>query len=123
MQSHHVNMITWCVMGLKRAHVQSSKGAKFIHPPMLHRQVFWRGFFLASLTKVLPFPACIAASSFNFAALHLSPHNFLPLLLLSAACDALYLRTHNLLLPMMLHCLWNTGQLLAIAFLGKLDFV
>ncbi len=85
--------------------------------------MFWRGFFLASLTKVLPLPACVLFSSLNFAALHLSPFNFAPLLLLSAACDALYLRTHNLLPPLALHCLWNAGQLLAVAFLGKQEFV
>jgi len=86
-------------------------------------EVFWRGFFLTSLTKVLPLPLCVAASSLNFAALHLSPYNFLSLLLLSATCDALYLRTHNLMPPLLLHCLWNSGQLLAIAFLGKTEFV
>lgn len=86
-------------------------------------QVFWRGFFLASLTKVLPLPACVALSSLNFAALHLSPANFLPLLVLSAACDCLYLRTHNLMPPLLLHCAWNSSQVLAIALLGKAEFV
>jgi membrane protease YdiL (CAAX protease family) len=59
----------------------------------------------------------------NFAALHLSPRSFPSLLLLSGAADALYLRTHNLLPPLLLHCLWNASQLLAIAFLGKQEFV
>ncbi|KAI8476850.1 MAG: hypothetical protein J3K34DRAFT_399633 [Monoraphidium minutum] len=86
-------------------------------------EVFWRGFFLASLTKVLPLPACAAASALGFAALHQSPANFVPLLLLGGSCDALYLRTHNLLPPLLLHCLWNSSQLLAVALLGKPEFV
>lgn len=89
----------------------------------LWEEVFWRGFFLASLAKVLPPPAAAAASSLGFAALHLAPANFAPLLALSFACDALYLRTHNLLCPLLLHGLWNATQLLAIAFLGKHEFV
>lgn len=97
------------------------------HPPHTQPdgplQVFWRGFFLASLAKVLPPRACVAASSLPFAALHLSPYNFAPLLALSATADALYLRTHNLLPPLLLHCAWNSGQLLAVAFLGKQEFV
>ena len=85
--------------------------------------MFWRGFFLASLTKVLPPRACVAASAANFAALHLSPPNFAPLLLLGATCDALYLRSASLVPPLLLHCLWNSGQLLGVALLGKRDFV
>ncbi|WIA31154.1 hypothetical protein OEZ86_001165 [Tetradesmus obliquus] len=50
----------------------------------LWEEVFWRSFFLTALTKVLPLPACIAFSSLNFAVLHLSPHNLLPLLVVPA---------------------------------------
>lgn len=87
-------------------------------------QVFWRGFFLTALTKVLPIPACIGLSALNFAALHLSPVNFLPLLVLGATCDCLYLRSGgNLLAPLLLHGLWNTSQVLQIALLQKDTFV
>ncbi len=73
---------------------------------------------------MLPLPACIALSSANFAALHLSPHSLLPLLLLSACCDMLYLRSGaNLLPPLMFHALWNSYQLAAIVALGKHSFV
>lgn len=85
-------------------------------------EVFWRGFFLASLTKVVPLPAAVAVSSLNFAALHTSAHNFLPLLLLSFCCDVLYLRTRNLAGPLLFHSLWNAYQLTAIC-LGKASFV
>eukprot|EP00878_Enallax_costatus_P036068 GHUV01040361.1.p1 GENE.GHUV01040361.1~~GHUV01040361.1.p1 ORF type:complete len:133 (+),score=20.15 GHUV01040361.1:221-619(+) len=87
-------------------------------------EVFWRGFFLTALTKVLPLPGCVALSSLNFAVLHLSPHNFLPLLVLSACCDCLYLRSGgNLLAPVLLHGLWNCSQVLQIALLHKEFFV
>lgn len=87
-------------------------------------EVFWRGFFLTALTKVLPIPACIGLSALNFAALHLSPVNFLPLLVLGATCDCLYLRSGgNLLAPLLLHGLWNTSQVLQIALLHKDTFV
>jgi membrane protease YdiL (CAAX protease family) len=87
------------------------------------KKVFWRGFFLASLTKVLPPPAAAAASSLNFAALHLSPAAGPSLLLLSGCCDALYLRSHNLAAPLLLHGAWNAAQVLGVAFLGKQEFV
>eukprot|EP00879_Flechtneria_rotunda_P013066 GHRR01013646.1.p1 GENE.GHRR01013646.1~~GHRR01013646.1.p1 ORF type:complete len:351 (+),score=87.82 GHRR01013646.1:147-1199(+) len=87
-------------------------------------EVFWRGFFLTALTKVLPLPACVALSSVNFAMLHLSPHNFLPLLVLSACCDCLYMRSGgNLLAPLLLHGFWNNSQILQIALLHKDTFV
>eukprot|EP00882_Tetradesmus_deserticola_P028276 GHRQ01031494.1.p1 GENE.GHRQ01031494.1~~GHRQ01031494.1.p1 ORF type:complete len:143 (+),score=68.97 GHRQ01031494.1:83-511(+) len=87
-------------------------------------EVFWRGFFLTALTKVLPLPACVAFSSLNFAVLHLSPHNLLPLLVLSSCCDCLYLRSGgNLLAPLLLHGLWNVSQVLQIALLHKETFV
>jgi hypothetical protein len=85
--------------------------------------VFWRGFLLASFTKVLPLPLAVAFSSFNFATMHLSAHNFLPLLLLSACCDVMYLRTANLAPSMLFHASWNAYQLVAICAFGKPDFV
>lgn len=86
--------------------------------------MFFRGFFLAALTKVLPLPACVAVSALTFAALHLSPPNFAPLLVLGAACDLLFLRSGgNLAAPLLLHGAWNTSQVLAIALLHKEAFV
>lgn len=85
-------------------------------------QTFWRGFFLASLAKVLPPGMSVAASSVLFAALHLSPASFLPVLLLSAACDVLALRTASLAPPLALHAAWNLYQVALVA-LGKDSFV
>lgn len=87
-------------------------------------QTFWRGFFLASLTRVLPLPACMAVSSLSFAALHLTPANALPILLLAPLGDALFLRSGGCLgPPLLLHAAWNASQLLAVAYLGKEMFV
>lgn len=86
-------------------------------------QMFWRGFFLASMTRVLPLPACVAVSSGVFAALHYAPGNLLPVFALSALCDLLYLRTSTLAAPLLLHSAWNAYQLIGIAFLGKDTFV
>ena len=87
-------------------------------------QVFSRGFVVTAMTKVLPLPFCVAVSSFGFAALHLSPNSVLPLLLLGTGADVVYLRSGaNLLAPYLLHALWNTSQVLAIALQGKVSFV
>jgi membrane protease YdiL (CAAX protease family) len=86
--------------------------------------VFWRGFFLTALTKVLPVRGCVALSAANFAALHLSAANALPLAVLGGCCDALYLRSGgNLAAPLLLHSAWNVSQVLQVALLGKQAFV
>ncbi len=85
--------------------------------------MFWRGFFLTSLARVLPAGACVAVSSGAFALLHLSPTTAPSILLLAAAGDALYLRSGSLATCLALHALWNSGQLLAVALLGKDAFV
>ncbi|GFR51431.1 hypothetical protein Agub_g13720, partial [Astrephomene gubernaculifera] len=73
----------------------------------LWEEVFWRGFFLASMTRVLPLPACVALSSTAFAALHPGPGNWLPIAVLSGCCDVLYLRCGSLAAPLLLHAGWN----------------
>ncbi|KAG2437133.1 hypothetical protein HYH02_011389 [Chlamydomonas schloesseri] len=89
----------------------------------LWEETFWRGFFLASMTRVLPLPACVAASSTLFAALHLGPGNLLPIAGLSAACDLLYLRTGSLAAPLLFHAGWNAYELAGILVLGREAFV
>jgi membrane protease YdiL (CAAX protease family) len=65
----------------------------------------------------------VALSATWFTALHLNPGNALPILLLAAASDVLYLRSASLGPPLMLHAAWNSSQLLAVALLGKDAFV
>jgi membrane protease YdiL (CAAX protease family) len=88
-------------------------------------EVFWRGFFLASLARVLAprgqAPVAVGVSAVGFAALHLSARAAPPLALLGACCDLLYLRSGgNLAAPLLLHGLWNFGQVAVVA-LGVKD--
>lgn len=89
-------------------------------------EVFWRGFFLASLARVLAPTgrpaAAVAVSAAGFGALHLAGAGAAPsLALLGACCDLLYLRSGgNLAAPLLFHGLWNAGQVAAVA-LGVKD--
>ncbi|EFJ47143.1 hypothetical protein VOLCADRAFT_117916 [Volvox carteri f. nagariensis] len=89
----------------------------------LWEETFWRGFFLASLSRVLPLPVCVALSSSAFAGLHLGPGNLLPIAGLSAVCDVLYLRSGSLAGPLLFHAGWNAYQLAGIVLAGKDSFV
>lgn len=109
------------VAGNGGALARAFAASAFLGP--LWEEVFYRGFFLSSLTRVLPLPAAVGTSAVTFAALHTSPHAFLPLVVLGAACDVLYLRTRNLAAPLVLHAAWNGSQLAAICWLGKETFV
>jgi len=100
---------------------QAAAGSVLLAP--LWEEVFFRGFFLASLTKVLPTRVALPCSALAFAALHTSAPNFAPLLLLGGCCDALWLRSRNLAPPLLFHAAWNGGQLAAIVLLGKQTFV
>ncbi|PNH06137.1 hypothetical protein TSOC_007521 [Tetrabaena socialis] len=93
----------------------------FVGP--LWEETFWRGFFLASMTRVLPLPACLLLSSGSFALLHLGPGTLLPVAALSAVCDALYLRSGSLAAPLLFHAGWNGYQLGLIVLAGKEAFV
>jgi membrane protease YdiL (CAAX protease family) len=90
----------------------------------LWEEVFWRGFFLASLMRVLAPTsprAAVLVSALGFSALHLSPRAAPSLALLGACCDLLYLRSGgNLAAPLLFHGLWNAGQVAAVA-LGVKD--
>ena len=67
---------------------------KFSTFGLTRSQTFWRGFLLPSVASRLPnqLPLAVAASSTTFACLHLNLAAGLPILLLSSACDLLYLR-------------------------------
>jgi hypothetical protein len=87
-------------------------------------EVFWRGFFLASLARVLPPGAAVGASAAGFAALHLGALSPPSLALLGACCDILYLRSGgNLAAPLLFHGLWNGVQVAAVALGIKEDFL
>ncbi|MGB7440645.1 MAG: type II CAAX endopeptidase family protein [Coleofasciculaceae cyanobacterium] len=82
-------------------------------------EIIFRGFLLPSLTRYLPVWGAIAASSLLFAIAHLSLSEVLPLATLGAVLGVVYTRSRNLLAPMLLHGLWNSGTLLSLFLLGS----
>ncbi|MEG3898299.1 MULTISPECIES: CPBP family glutamic-type intramembrane protease [unclassified Microcoleus] len=92
-------------------------GTAAIAAPVFEEIVF-RGFLLPSLTRYLPVSGAIAASAFLFAVAHLSVSEILPLATLGSVLGFVYTRSRNLLAPMLLHSLWNSGTLLSLFLLG-----
>ncbi|OUL36208.1 abortive phage infection protein [Nostoc sp. T09] len=82
-------------------------------------EILFRGFLLPSLTRYLPVWAAILTSSLLFAAAHLSLSEILPLTALGIVLGVVYTRSRNLLAPMLLHSLWNSGTLLSLFILGS----
>ncbi len=85
----------------------------------LFEEFLFRGFLLSSLTRYLPVWQSILASSFLFAVAHLSLSEILPLFALGVVLGVVYTRSRNLLAPMLLHSLWNSGTLFSLFLLGS----
>ena len=82
--------------------------------PYLEETVF-RGVLLPSLTKYMPTYAAVIVSSLAFAACHLSPRDFPQLTALGLLLGFSYVRSRNLLTPMIIHGTWN-GTVLTFLF-------
>lgn len=82
-------------------------------------EFLFRGFLLPSLTRYLPVWGAIVASSLLFAVAHLALSEILPLTVLGMLLGVVYTRSRNLLAPMLLHSLWNSGTLLSLFILGS----
>jgi uncharacterized protein len=85
----------------------------------LFEEVMFRGFLLPSLTRYLPVSGAVICSSLVFAIAHLSLSEILPLTVLGIVLGVVYSRSRNLLAPMLLHGLWNSGTLLTLFILGS----
>lgn len=85
----------------------------------LFEEFLFRGFLLPSLTRYLPVWGAIVVSSFLFAIAHLSLSEILPLTVLGMVLGVVYTRSRNLLAPMLLHSLWNSGTLVSLFVLGS----
>jgi uncharacterized protein len=85
----------------------------------IFEEILFRGFLLPSLTRYLSVWGSILASSFLFAAAHLSLSEILPLFSLGIVLGIVYTRSRNLLAPVLLHSLWNSGTLLSLFVLGS----
>lgn len=82
--------------------------------PALEETVF-RGFLLPSLAKFMPTPAAVALSSVAFGLVHLSPRDTPQLTALGVLLGFSYVRSRNLLTPMLIHGAWN-GTVLVVLY-------
>ncbi|MEL6495186.1 MAG: CPBP family glutamic-type intramembrane protease [Cyanobacteria bacterium J06623_7] len=82
-------------------------------------EIMFRGFLLPSLTRYTSINGAIIISGFIFAIAHLSLSEVLPLATLGIILGFVYTRSRNLLAPMLLHCLWNSGTLVSLFVLGS----
>lgn len=85
----------------------------------LFEEIMFRGFLLPSLTRYMPVWGSILLSAFLFAIAHLSLSEVLPLMTLGTILGFVYVKSRNLLAPMLLHSLWNSGTLLSLFILGS----
>lgn len=84
--------------------------------PLLEETLF-RGFFMTSLTKWVPTPVAVVISASVFALAHLTPGEFPQLFVLGTALGLSYAQTRNLLTPITIHSIWNSGVILLLTFL------
>ena len=89
-----------------------------IAAPVFEELIF-RGFLLPSLTRYLSVTTSIILSGLLFAIAHLSLAEVLPLATLGIILGIVYTRSRNILAPMLLHSLWNSGTLLSLFVLGS----
>lgn len=82
--------------------------------PLLEETVF-RGFLLPSLAKVMPTPLAVVLSSAAFGLVHLSPRDTPQLTALGLLLGFSYVRSRNLLTPMLIHGVWN-GTVLTVLY-------
>ena len=80
----------------------------------LYEEVQSRAFILQALTAVVPLRAAVVLSGVLFGIQHLQLGLALPLSVTGAFWGALYVQSGNLLVPVLVHALWN-----ARIFLGS----
>ena len=85
----------------------------------IFEEIMFRGFLLPSLTRYTSVNGAIVISDLIFAIAHLSLSEVLPLATLGIVLGFVYTRSRNLLAPMLLHCLWNSGTLVSLFVLGS----
>jgi membrane protease YdiL (CAAX protease family) len=85
----------------------------------IFEETMFRGFLLPSLTRYVSVTGAIIISALIFAIAHLSLSEVLPLATLGIVLGVVYTRSRNLLAPMLLHSLWNSGTLISLFVLGS----
>ncbi|KAF8772911.1 hypothetical protein HU200_005307 [Digitaria exilis] len=84
--------------------------------PILEETVF-RGFLMVSLTMWFSPPYAVLITSAVFAFAHLTPGEFPQLFALGVVLGFSYAQTRNLLTPITIHAVWNSGVILLLTFL------
>jgi membrane protease YdiL (CAAX protease family) len=79
-------------------------------PPF--EEVLYRAFVLASLSAYLPTALALPLQGVLFGAHHMQAKTILPLAALGSWWGLLYLKSRNLLVPMLVHVLWNSRAFL-----------
>lgn len=80
-------------------------------------ETFFRGFLMTSLTKWMPTSAAVIVSASAFALAHLIPGEIPQLFSLGVVLGFSYLKSRNLLTPIMIHAMWNSGVILLLTVL------
>mmetsp|Transcript_49411 Transcript_49411/g.122798 ORF Transcript_49411/g.122798 Transcript_49411/m.122798 type:complete len:365 (+) Transcript_49411:46-1140(+) len=78
-------------------------------------EVLYRGFLLPALTRFLPLAAALPMHSALFALHHNSVTGFLPLAVLGLIWALVYMGSGNLVVPIMIHAMWNSRIFLRAA--------
>jgi membrane protease YdiL (CAAX protease family) len=87
-----------------------------VQAPLLEETVF-RGFLLTSLTRFMPTWAAVLASAGAFGIAHLSLRDLPVLVALGTWMGFAYVRSKNLLTPMLIHGTWNSFVLSLLFYL------
>uniref|UniRef100_A0A804LWB5 CAAX prenyl protease 2/Lysostaphin resistance protein A-like domain-containing protein n=1 Tax=Zea mays TaxID=4577 RepID=A0A804LWB5_MAIZE len=99
------NISTACLLGITG-----------ILAPILEETVF-RGFLMVSLTMWFPTPYAVLMTAAVFAFAHFTPGEFPQLFVLGVVLGFSYAQTRNLLTPIAIHAVWNSGVILLLTFL------
>jgi membrane protease YdiL (CAAX protease family) len=104
------------IIGASPLSTASLLGVTGVLAPVLEETIF-RGFLMTSLTKWLPTPVAVLISAVAFAAAHLTPGEFPQLAALGVILGFSYAQTRNLLTPILIHSIWNSGVVVLLTLL------
>uniref|UniRef100_A0A0A9EEH6 CAAX prenyl protease 2/Lysostaphin resistance protein A-like domain-containing protein n=1 Tax=Arundo donax TaxID=35708 RepID=A0A0A9EEH6_ARUDO len=84
---------------------------------LILEETVFRGFLMVSLTMWFSTPYSVLITAGVFAFAHLTPGEFPQLFVLGVVLGFSYAQTRNLLTPITIHAVWNSGVILLLTFL------
>ncbi|MEN9239860.1 MAG: type II CAAX endopeptidase family protein [Thermostichales cyanobacterium SZTDM-1c_bins_54] len=84
----------------------------------IFEELLFRGLVLTTWSQNRPMWQAVVGSGLLFAVAHLNLADVLPLTMLGIILGTVYSHSRNLLAPILLHSLWNTGSFIALLVLG-----